>query len=297
MTSAILSQDLRKRVVTAAGLVAALVVSGAIAAFHESGWLIFLLLGFLLVGLAAYEFAALSKERRRLATLVYFGLSVWPPLAVLYLLTGKISGAGVLSASPLELGVITAAAGLFLSYLLALLYLVSAGMRSLEKAAQAAQDLFIGIFLIGFCGALLLALTSVPDSYSVLAWLVLVVSLNDTAAYFVGRRIGGPRLAPVISPGKTVSGSIGGLAVGSLAGTLSISLLPGTWDYIDAVLFSALLSVSAQVGDLAKSYLKRLHGAKDSGTILPGHGGVFDRIDGILMAAPIVCFFLTMKAW
>jgi phosphatidate cytidylyltransferase len=115
-------------------------------------------------------------------------------------------------------------------------------------------------------------------------FLLLVVWLTDIGAYVVGRFVGGRKLAPTISPGKTVSGAIGGLVIGSLTGMIfaggPLGLLP-----------AAALSLVSQAGDLAESALKRRLGVKDSGNTIPGHGGLFDRLDGILAAAPLAALF------
>ena len=116
-------------------------------------------------------------------------------------------------------------------------------------------------------------------------FLVLVVWGTDIGAYLVGRVLGGPKLAPGISPGKTWSGALGGLLAGSLAG----AMLAGHGHGLDfsALPVGLLLSLSAQFGDLLESAIKRKLGVKDSGRTIPGHGGLFDRLDGFLIAAPL----------
>jgi phosphatidate cytidylyltransferase len=116
-------------------------------------------------------------------------------------------------------------------------------------------------------------------------FLVVVVWSTDIGAYLVGRVVGGAKLAPRISPGKTWSGSIGGLLIAGLAGAMFAGFsLRGDV----AALFAAFaLSVFAQAGDLLESAIKRKLGVKDSGRTIPGHGGLFDRLDGFLAAAPV----------
>jgi phosphatidate cytidylyltransferase len=126
-------------------------------------------------------------------------------------------------------------------------------------------------------------------------WLIVVVSVNDTAAYLAGSRIGGPKLCPAISPGKTVSGSLAGLFFGTCIGTV-VGRLSTAPTLGEALVVALCVAFAAQLGDLAKSYLKRLHGVKDSGAILPGHGGLLDRIDGILAGA-IVVYVWVGGAW
>jgi phosphatidate cytidylyltransferase len=116
-------------------------------------------------------------------------------------------------------------------------------------------------------------------------FLVVVVWATDVGAYLVGRVIGGVKLAPKISPGKTWSGSAGGLLIGAFTGALMTRGIHGIdwW----AVIPAGLLSFFAQAGDLLESAVKRRLGVKDSGATIPGHGGLFDRLDGFLAAAPL----------
>jgi len=123
-----------------------------------------------------------------------------------------------------------------------------------------------------------------------LLWLFGVVWGTDTAAYVVGRTLVGPRLAPAISPGKTWSGAVGGL-LGAAAVGGGLALAAGAQPFA-VVAASLALSVVAQAGDLAESVVKRRFGVKDSGSIIPGHGGLFDRADALLAAAPAMALTL-----
>lgn len=130
-----------------------------------------------------------------------------------------------------------------------------------------------------------LALLRGADQTGLVAILFLfaVVWATDVMAYFCGRAIGGPKLAPSISPGKTRSGAAGGALFGVLAGA-GVAAAAGA----NVLLLAAaalLLSVVSQVGDLFESWVKRRHGKKDSGALIPGHGGVMDRVDGLVAAA------------
>ncbi|MFC3162621.1 phosphatidate cytidylyltransferase [Ciceribacter thiooxidans] len=110
-----------------------------------------------------------------------------------------------------------------------------------------------------------------------------VVWGTDILAYFVGRAFGGPKLAPRISPGKTWSGAIGGTIAGVAGGVaVVLTYFQGIALWVPAVAFA--LSVSSQIGDLFESFIKRRFGVKDSGRIIPGHGGVMDRVDGLVFA-------------
>lgn len=118
-------------------------------------------------------------------------------------------------------------------------------------------------------------------------WIVAIVVATDVGAYFVGRGIGGPKLAPRISPSKTWAGLIGGVVCAALA-SWGVPWLVGEGGSLWTVAFGAVLAVVAQCGDLLESALKRHFGVKDSGSLIPGHGGVLDRLDGFLSVAPVV---------
>ncbi len=114
-----------------------------------------------------------------------------------------------------------------------------------------------------------------------------VVSVGDTGAYYVGTHWGRRKLCPPVSPGKTVEGSLGGLVANLLVGFgVSAVLLPSLLSVKGAVFFLAL-GIAGQIGDLFESMLKRSAGIKDSGNLLPGHGGLLDRIDALLFAGPV----------
>jgi len=116
-------------------------------------------------------------------------------------------------------------------------------------------------------------------------FLVLVIWASDIGAYLAGRLIGGPKLAPAISPGKTWSGAAGGL-VAAIAAGIAVADTAGAATALHAGLIAAGLGLVAQGGDLLESFLKRQFRVKDSSRLIPGHGGLFDRLDGVLTAAP-----------
>ena len=127
-------------------------------------------------------------------------------------------------------------------------------------------------------------LAGVPMGLELLMWVFIVTWSVDVGAYFTGRTVGGPKLAPAISPNKTWSGLLGGMVAAALFGGLWawLLLLPG------ALLWLApLFALAAQAGDLFESWLKRRAGVKDSGSWLPGHGGALDRLDGLVVVAAL----------
>jgi len=126
--------------------------------------------------------------------------------------------------------------------------------------------------------------------FDIVFWLMLVTWATDIFAYFAGRSIGGPKLAPRISPNKTWAGLIGGMAGAGIVGAAAAYAFgldgPFLWT-------GAPLGLLAQLGDLYESSLKRRHGVKDSGNLIPGHGGILDRVDGLLPVA-LATFLLLM---
>lgn len=124
-------------------------------------------------------------------------------------------------------------------------------------------------------------------------FLLVVIFANDTGAFYFGRLFGKHKLYDVITPQKTWEGAVGGLLCSIIAALWFLRILRLHQIDLSIVALVLVLSIVGQVGDLAESMLKRNHGVKDSGKILPGHGGVLDRIDGILFSIPVLYVFLT----
>jgi phosphatidate cytidylyltransferase len=145
-----------------------------------------------------------------------------------------------------------------------------------------------GLAYVALAGAALLWLRADPVAgLANIMFLLFTVWASDIGAYLVGRWLGGPRLAPRISPGKTRSGALGGLIAAIAVGLLAAHFLSDAATIWRAALVAAVLGIVAQVGDLLESFVKRRLEVKDSGHLIPGHGGLFDRLDGILAAAPV----------
>lgn len=158
-------------------------------------------------------------------------------------------------------------------------------------------------FLMVICVASGSFVLVLPEGRFLLLALALVIASCDSAAYFVGRAVGGPRLAPTISPNKTISGALGGI----LAALLAATLLFGPMEMIDldfsisgemvmlswpqVIAGGLVIGLLAQLGDLLESALKRRRGVKDSSQLIPGHGGVLDRFDGYLLTLPAMILF------
>ncbi len=266
-----------KRVITAlilAPLVLALVFLGP-------KWLITLAVAAVAM-LAAWEFLALTEHR---------------------------------GAKPPRIAVVVAIAALFagnyqwpdetvtLFGLLCIVLLVFCTFSSpIERALVDATSSVFALFYLGLTLIPLPMLREATNGPSLLAFLFLIVWAGDTVAMYAGRALGKHKLAPKLSPNKTWEGSIGSV-VGSVAVAgilLGLSSFLAAWNsvklnYSDEIwwywlVLAAVVNLAAQVGDLAESALKRSAGVKDSGTLLPGHGGILDRIDALLLATPVLWY-------
>ena len=126
-----------------------------------------------------------------------------------------------------------------------------------------------------------------------LTWLLAVIAISDSAQFYAGRMAGRRPLAPVISPKKTVEGAIGGLVAAGIAGSAAAGYLVPAMSVWSAAIIALLLAAAGMAGDLFESLLKRSAGAKDSAALIPGHGGVLDRVDSYLFAAPLYYLLLS----
>ncbi len=188
--------------------------------------------------------------------------------------------------------------------LIALLALYLVGLELANPNRNSLQTVVFSLFgylYIPWLFGYIVTLRYTPDGVLGLWYLTLptlAVVATDVGAYAFGSMFGRRRLAPLISPNKTVEGSLGGLALAVVVvGTATYLLERFTRlhvDVYDAALFSLLVSSAAQLGDLFESLLKRWAGVKDAGVFLPGHGGVLDRIDSALIAFPVTYFFVTL---
>ena len=159
-----------------------------------------------------------------------------------------------------------------------------------------------GLFYVGVpCASIIwlrnLAFAEHPNGgASVVLFVLLVVCATDIGAYFAGRRIGGPKLAPTISPNKTWAGLGGGIVAAAVVGGIAAVFSPYPPSIFAGADVGILLALISQGGDLFESWLKRRVGAKDSGTLIPGHGGLLDRVDGMIFALPVFVLLLHFTA-
>jgi phosphatidate cytidylyltransferase len=229
----------------------------------------------LVAGLALYEYTAMAlagaPRRLRWGVIVLgvgltAGLYVWPGLALAWVLAAFVATAALVLFDPGDIP--------------------AAGAR-LGTAS-------FGVFYLGLlCAPLALMQRDAPHGR---AWVLLAITLtfsNDTGAYFTGKALGHHKLYPAVSPSKTVEGGIGGMLAGLLVMfVVRATLVP--WLTVRDCLLAALpAGVIGPIGDLVESLIKRAFGVKDSGKLIPGHGGILDRIDALLFVAAWLFVYTT----
>jgi phosphatidate cytidylyltransferase len=254
-------------------LVAAVLLPIGLVLIYFGGWAYSLLIA-LILGLAAWEYARIFK------------MGGFQPADVLV-----IGGAVLLAVGRAWNGFESADWLISLLILASMTYHLIAYERGRDMAASDFAVTLSGIFYIGWLGSYLISLRNLPNGM----WWVLVVLpavwLADSGAYFVGKAIGKRKFSPRLSPKKTWEGYIGGLVVGTL-GTALLAILwnsvePGLITPVQGGLIGLILSLITVLGDLGESMVKRQFGIKDSSNLIPGHGGVFDRIDSWIWAGVI----------
>jgi phosphatidate cytidylyltransferase len=152
---------------------------------------------------------------------------------------------------------------------------------------------FLGVIYTVGGFSFLIPLRNMESGLWLVIYVFIIVWSTDTGAYFAGIYLGKRKMSPHISPNKTWAGFIGGLLCGFMASLVYFALIDVRAESA-LILFSPLVSLGSQVGDLFESSLKRFAGAKDSGTIIPGHGGILDRFDSMLWAAPLTYYLLVV---
>ena len=181
-------------------------------------------------------------------------------------------------------------ADVFFLFLLGIAALTLWTKRPMVEALPAAGISSSGLLLIAFPLSFAVRLQGIPEQGPAILLFVLVITwVGDTAAYFVGRAMGKHKLAPVLSPNKSWEGSIA-----SILGAMLVALGFSKWLNVPLphlLAMAAVGNVAGQAGDLLESAYKRSAGVKDSGSLLPGHGGVLDRIDALILAIPVVWYY------
>jgi len=226
----------------------------------------------LVAGLALYEFLILGERK---------GYRVPKTICIAVMLF--IVGAFVLEPISVEMGV-------FLALLLIPASYVFSRGNLLEDALPSSAIAVMATLYVGMLGGSLIRIRKdfPGDGPKLVFFLLIVVWIGDAGAYYVGKTFGKHRLSPRISPKKSIEGLIGGISTSVIAAVIIHFTFFPHFPLIHAVIAGVILSVSGVVGDLAESMWKRSAAVKDSGTLIPGHGGFLDRFDSIFFTAPLL---------
>lgn len=261
-------------------IVAAILLPIGLLLIYIGGWAFS---GFvtIIVGLAAWEYGQIFRQS-----------DLQPSLVI------AVAGAAALALGRAVNGFESAPETLSAILIISMIYHMVAFERGRDRAATDFAVTLSAALYIGWLGAYLISLRELPGG---MWWILLVlptVWLADSGAYFIGRAFGRRKLSPRLSPKKTWEGYLGGVVVGTL-GAVGLAYLWAVWAEpefsitpLHAALLGLLLSSVTTLGDLGESMIKRQSGVKDSSNLIPGHGGVFDRIDSWLWAALIGYYFL-----
>ncbi|MBI4400982.1 MAG: phosphatidate cytidylyltransferase [Nitrospirae bacterium] len=180
---------------------------------------------------------------------------------------------------------------------LIMLAIITYGLFSSRQLRQNLVDcavLMFGVLYVGLTLGYLLLTRALEGGEFLVFFVVLVTWAGDTGAYYVGMSVGRRQLAPVISPNKTVEGLIGGLVLAIVAAVAARAWFLPSFSLVDCLASGLLLTGAGVLGDLAESAMKRSGGVKDSGALIPGHGGMLDRLDSLLFAAPAFYYYVTL---
>jgi phosphatidate cytidylyltransferase len=197
-------------------------------------------------------------------------------------------------------GVLIGGAVFGIAALFALAVLLSGAPLDRVFASTAVPLLGIALVTVPFCALIWLDRSYFPGAAArfgprAIIFLLVVVWSCDSFAYYVGRALGRRRLAPVVSPKKTVEGSLGGFVGAVVVAAAAARIFLREFSPAEAALIGGLASSAGQAGDLVESMFKRAAGVKDSGLFLPGHGGFYDRVDSLLFAVPVLCGAVLIK--
>lgn len=201
--------------------------------------------------------------------------------------SGHFGASGVLFAIVAAAAVALTSMGYLLeAFVPVLIGAVILGFWAAHTSNESGPWLGCGVFAVGLTGIALIWLRQEPNGLLITVWYLLAVWATDIAAFFTGRAIGGPKLAPSISPGKTWSGLFGGI-VAAVLWSIGWALWTDAGQPGTLAALGAAAALTAQLGDLGVSMVKRRFGAKDASQLIPGHGGLLDRVDGVIGAAPV----------
>ena len=247
---------------------------------YAGGWLVTVLVGFVVL-VAMDEWSTMmagsepSRRGQHRRLLLPAGLAVF--LGVLY--------------APPELRFTVPSLAIMAGLLVAMF-----ADKDVTRAGNDGLRYVVGLLYVPLLLAPLVWLRARPDGMGMVCFVLAVTWLGDTGAYFAGRFFGRTKLFERVSPKKTVEGALGGLLLSALGGTAIARAAGLPFGVAEALVLSALLDVAGVVGDLVESMFKRAWGVKDSGWIMPGHGGILDRVDSLLFTAPLLWAWLLLRA-
>lgn len=274
---------MKTRILTAAVALPVLIASVVLPSYFPSTVWIFVIIAALALAAGLFEFFSLTKklELKGDAALAYIGAAVLF-LAFLFDAPAKAPDLLLASLALFIAGVTAVQAFRF--------------RKDFTKMLAGTGVTVFGVLYVAFLGGFLVATRVGFESHPylsthLLAYFFLVLMGSDTGAYFAGRAFGKHKLAPAISPGKTVEGLIGGVAAAAAFAALSTFWFFPELPYAVSVGLAAVMAVVGVFGDLAESAMKRGSHTKDAASILPGHGGFLDRLDSLLFNAPLLYFF------
>lgn len=295
----LISLPLKRRIITGVVLVLSLGIFCYLATYYYWARIILLIIAFAVAILCLFEFMIFSSKyydisesnfNRQLVSTLSFGI---PILATfLYYCVPVLTNIDINYVFNLKIynqGLLTTLIFLLVALFFSLFFILKISRDDSSKFEIGIKHFFPAFLLLSVGGSALVSIAALPFAPVFIVFLVAVVAATDIAAFFGGRHFQGSKLIPSISPNKTVSGTVSGL----LAAFVVSFLLTPFFNIVIVVpaiklgLFGILISAASQIGDVLESYLKRLADVKDSGSLLPGHGGFFDRVDGLLASAPI----------
>ncbi|MBL6785195.1 MAG: phosphatidate cytidylyltransferase [Rickettsiales bacterium] len=163
----------------------------------------------------------------------------------------------------------------------------------LKSNVSLRKQVLYSLFYFAIPSASLIYLRSMDNGIELILYVLFIVWATDSAAFFGGNYLKGPKLMPSVSPNKTISGALCGIVGATLIGLISFIFIHNV-SLVSFLVMSAVLSIVAQVGDLFESKLKRINDVKDSSDLIPGHGGFLDRLDSILFVAPFALLFFVI---
>jgi len=225
------------------------------------------------VALGEYFFMAFPEDRRERFLGLFLGI-----LVSLMIFIPGLAEPGVFLAPVIVVG---------LCY-----YLFFGG--ELDQRYQRLGWTLLGAIYLGYLFPHFVLLYRVPKGTEWVFFVILIAASGDTAGYFTGMAIGKRKLYPEISPAKTIEGAVGGMLVSILGGCVGAFYLLPTLSWFETVLLAMLLSLLAQLGDLFESWIKRVFRVKDSGRLLPGHGGLLDRIDSLIFPTVFMTYYVKL---